>query len=83
MIDPPEGDPDKGRPENILAAINKFWAYGCPDHRDRIYALYSLTSDILSTNVSRKGLLYIPVRMDVDYSLTLRQTYCHPRKSLH
>lgn len=74
-IDPPESDPDKGRPGNILGVINMLWAYRCSDHRDRIYALYSIASDIVSTNVSRKGLLYTPARMEVNYSLTLRQTH--------
>jgi len=86
VIDPPEGDPEGIQPENFLNIVDRFWTYQCSDPRDRIYALYSMTSDIsprapytllsgsMSADKSRKD-TYSPVCMSVDYSLTLCQTY--------
>ncbi|KAH4812526.1 hypothetical protein HBI26_135130 [Parastagonospora nodorum] len=66
-------------PENILDVVDAFTNYGCSDPRDRIYALYSMTPGVSSTNAIRtSGVLensHKSVFMDIDYSLGVRDTY--------
>ncbi|KAH3953214.1 hypothetical protein HBH64_085480 [Parastagonospora nodorum] len=66
-------------PQDILDVVNVFTEYGCSDARDRIYALYSMTSGVSPTNASRtSGVLRSGrnnVLMDIDYSLDVRDTY--------
>jgi hypothetical protein len=68
--------------ESIFDLVETFSGYGCADPRDQIFALYSMTQDIQSSNYV--GDLRC-VRMDVDYSSSIRQIYqqfasaCIPR----
>ncbi|KAH3984560.1 hypothetical protein HBI38_072470 [Parastagonospora nodorum] len=73
--------------ESILDLMNAFHGYGCSDGRDRIFALYNLTSDIqpavcretlpmsLTTAEDSAIKKYPPIYLDVDYTLDVRQTY--------
>lgn len=75
--------------ESMLELINNFYSHRCTDDRDRIFALSSMTADIrrradgptlhtgsessydLPTDDTRP----VPVYLDVDYALDVRQTY--------
>ena len=65
--------------ESILAIVDKFWSYECTDPRDRIFALYNMTSDIQATQSKQlvnAGLDPLQrIYMDVDYSSDTRQVY--------
>jgi hypothetical protein len=57
---------------DIISLVDEFALYGCTDPRDRVFALYSMASNLRPSTVA-SGAGY--VLMDVDYSLDLRQTY--------
>jgi hypothetical protein len=78
-----------GRTEttDIIGLVEKFRLYGCTDPRDRLFALFSMATNIRpvehSTQTDQLSEIndYIPARgrfiisMNIDYSLDIRGTY--------
>lgn len=60
---------------NILGVVDQFSYYQCSDSRDRLYALYSMTADMASTQYSLVQDGIPRVYMDVNYALDVRETY--------
>jgi hypothetical protein len=66
------------KPDNILNIVERFGSYQCSDPRDRIYAVYSMTSDILPSRHEswrRHTRDASRVHMDVNYALDVKDTY--------
>jgi len=64
----------------ILSLVENFKSYGCTDPRDRIFALYSMATDVRSTGIPYdRGTGTFPaprkIPFDIDYSLNVRDTY--------
>ena len=64
----------------ILSLVENFNSYGCTDPRDRIFALYSMATDVRSTGIPyHRGTGGFPapkkISFDIDYSLDVRETY--------
>lgn len=59
------------KPQNLFDMVESFWAYECRDARDRIYALYSLSS---TTSVSASP-EHAGITIDVDYRRSIRRVY--------
>ncbi|KAF2252314.1 HET-domain-containing protein, partial [Trematosphaeria pertusa] len=59
----------------ILEMVNNSWLYDCSDDRDRIYALYSMATNIAPLALADTFHRQDVVLMDVDYSLDVLETY--------
>jgi len=64
----------------ILSLVENFCSYGCTDPRDRIFALYSMATDVRSTSNSYwSGSRAFPpppqISFYIDYSLDVREIY--------
>jgi hypothetical protein len=57
---------------DIISLVEDFALYGCTDPRDRIFALYSMASNMRPCTAAPNAK---HIFMDVDYSLDLKQTY--------
>jgi hypothetical protein len=67
--------PQLAKPENFLDILSSFSSYDCSDARDRIYALYSMTTDIAPTERTYKVGPWPRIHLNIDYSLDVEQTY--------
>lgn len=56
----------------ILRLVENFISYGCADPRDRIFALYSMATDVRLDEDSSQG---PAISLQIDYSLDVRGTY--------
>ena len=61
----------------ILNLVERFSSYGCTDPRDRIFALYSMATDVRHSSqvVGSTSPLDEPVSINIDYSLDVCGTY--------
>jgi len=57
----------------ILSLVENFRSYGCTDDRDRIFALYSMATDIRSRGGPHR--IGRDISFSIDYSLDVCQTY--------
>jgi hypothetical protein len=63
---------DRRKDDDIVQLVEDFATYGCTNPLDRIFALYSMTSDLQTVRPRHD---WDHVFMEIDYSLSVRQTY--------
>ncbi|KAG9195870.1 hypothetical protein G6011_00991 [Alternaria panax] len=65
----------------ILSLVESFRSYGCTDPRDRVFAVYSMATDVrpirrtLQTDEASPSRPYSGISMSIDYSLDIRESY--------
>ncbi|CAN9411980.1 unnamed protein product [Alternaria alternata] len=70
---------ERGVPTKMIDLIDGFGSHRCADPRDRIYAVYSMATNVLPIEHSSRNSRILKkttkIRMNIDYTLDVRKSY--------